>query len=715
MRLARGSGRSATAATNDSERISVTGADAGGRPNLFVLVVFSLLGLAVVAPFVGRGWLLLLDWVQGPHPGAPRGFWGLDGEISAGVPFAGVVYLLDRLIGAAAVSWMLVAVTFPVGAVGMARLVGGTRTARIGAGLVYVLSPVVYERLWAGQVAFLIAYALLPWATAALVRADTHRWPRSLGAALWIAVVMAFSTHFVFILALLGIGVMLRRPTRRRWVWATSVALAVLACSAYLLAGSSQSTSSIAVSEADVVSFRTRGDPILGLHLNVLAQYGFWRAEPKLPKDDVPGWPIVLTGMLVVVGAGILSASRSPDRKRLLVPLLFAAAAGYFLALGDQGVAAPLYRLLFDHVPGFAIMREPQKFVVLLPLAYAVFFGIGAERLIATLRSSGGRRAFTAVALAIPVAYDPSLFFGLAGRLRASQYPASYRRADQLIGQGPGKILALPWHQYLAFSFTDKRIISNPAAAVFQRDVIAGDNVELPGLRSGSRLDRSRYLEFVLSEGNAIRHFGAAMAPLGVQYVTVFKTVDWGSYSWLDQQTDLHLVYDDPALKIYVNKAADPSDLGTRRRWEVADWGELLHLGERENVSRDLVIASRLEPGPLRAPVSTAAATLSTAPSGVVSRRSPVEYRAIPAEPLLLPEPFDPTWRSPRGGAREDARGVAAFGQAVDRAYFDRWRALRTAYVVSAGAVLGLACILMREEWKLRRTAAIQTKQPQSA
>src|SRR5205085_10900841 len=46
---------------------------------------------------------------------------------------------------------------------------GGRPAARIGAGLLYAWNPMVYERLLLGQWAFLLGYALLPFAVSAAV------------------------------------------------------------------------------------------------------------------------------------------------------------------------------------------------------------------------------------------------------------------------------------------------------------------------------------------------------------------------------------------------------------------------------------------------------------------------------------------------------------------------------------------------------------------
>src|SRR5205823_3961582 len=117
--------------------------------------------------------------------------------------------------------------------------------------------------------------------------------------------------------------------------------------------------------------------PTFGLFVNLAGLYGFWRRQPALPKDYVYAWPLFLLAILLVVIVGARAAYRDPDCRRLAKTLLIAGSIGYLLALGDQGPTGAIFRWLVTHVPGFEVMREAQKFIVLVALAYAVFFGFG--------------------------------------------------------------------------------------------------------------------------------------------------------------------------------------------------------------------------------------------------------------------------------------------------------------------------------------------------
>ena len=66
---------------------------------------------------------------------------------------------------------------------------------------------------------------------------------------------------------------------------------------------------------------------------------------------------------------------RDAAHRRDGLAILAAGIAGYFLALGNEGPTGGLFRLAYEHIPGFVVMREPDKFAVLVALAYAYGFG----------------------------------------------------------------------------------------------------------------------------------------------------------------------------------------------------------------------------------------------------------------------------------------------------------------------------------------------------
>lgn len=550
-------------------------------------LVGAIIALAVCFPFFGTGRLFLLDWSIGPHaPILTSAFYGLNGGLTAGVLDSIVMGALNHVLGGPA-TWLPVVAFFPLATFSAGRLAGGPRWSRAAAGIFYAVNPFVFNRLFVGHIPLLIGYALLPLATKGALQSMTPKSARWFTPALWWALLTALSPHFAWIYGVVIAAVALVSLRHHGWRrvlgWSATVAVAFVLSCAYLIAPHLVTNLPTQVGQISLDLYRTSADPHLGLFVNVLGLYGFWRLGPgpDLPKNVVSGWPFILLAILMVVGVGARTRlrrsgeqSQSPvdesddpprdptspvsidPQRNLALILVVVGVCGYFLALGDQGPTGPLFRWVYVHVPFFAIMREPQKFVMLVALAYAVFFGWGAEHVAHLFAPADARRRLVATALlgvAIPLAYTPTIFNGLAGQLSISTLPSSYQRADALMGSGAGNVLYLPWHLYMSYPFTQGRVIANGGPASFNREVIAGDNVQSGDVTTQSTSPESAYLEALFARSSQVHYFGALVAPLGVKYVVLSKTVDWATYDWLAHQRDLRLILDSPALEVWRN------------------------------------------------------------------------------------------------------------------------------------------------------------------
>lgn len=691
------------------------------HPDVATLVWGLLLGVGICWPFFGGRPLFLLDWVGGPHQPLPStAMLGLQGGLTAGVVGAVGMAVLVRTIGEAA-TWMVLLAVFPVAAVGIGRLTGGTRRARLAAATLYCVNPWVFNRIFAGHITLLFGYALLPFAVTCALRAPGRRSVRMLAPVLWWTVLTALSPHYAWIYGLVLVAAAaVTRP--RTWTaagravgWLVACAASFVVTSLYVLLPSTVTRLPTTVGSVDLRLYRTTGDPHLGLFPNVLGLYGFWRTGPgpQMAKDVVTGWPLLLVAILVVAAAGFWWTLRpredtpasagaagaagaagedaadspgsrptgaasdgavgpftaDPDRRRLAWLLVVVGVAGYFLALGDQGPTGGLYRWAYDTVPFFAVMREAQKWLMLTALAYAAGFGWGIDRL-ARRRAPGPagqhprrrwRPAYSAVVvgLVLPLAYTPTIFDGLAGQIAPSTIPPAYAQANRLMGDGTGRVLYLPWHLYEAQPFTGGRVVATLGPTVFSRQVIAGDNLQLDGVQTQSTLQRSAYLQHLYRIGPGIGDFGAAVAPLGVKYVVLAKTVDWRSYRWLHDQRDLHLLADNQTLVVWRNAAYRGA-------------------GQRTGT---------------RAPVRQV---------------SPVAYRIPPGRPgtVTVDAAYQPGWELHGHPARPTAQGTLQFvvvGTAGGTARFTPWGLVKIGDLVSAAMLAALAVLVTWERWRTKR------------
>ncbi len=629
--------------------------------------------MGVSLPIFG-GSLWLLDWVTGPNtPLVPTGALGLSGGLVTAIPFSVFANWLVLTFGTTG-TWIPLIAFFPIAAWGMARLVGGSQWCRMGAATLYCVNPFVFQRIYGGDLALLLGYALLPFAFASAVRfVRSGTWWMATPA-LWWAVLTALSPHFAWIYGLVLVVVWLTHgPVRLVAVLRLASVLAAFALfSVYLFLPHTATQLPIATgTSSDLALYRTAGDPHLGLFGNVLGLYGFWRLGPgpQLPKDVVSGWPFLLLALLLVAGVGVISRLRAHDRpapseseegtnRRVPAALLLIGVIGYFLALGSQGPTGPLFRWAYFHVPFFAVMREPQKFLMLTAMTYSVFFGWGIERLVGPMRRVrlDARTAGAAtLAVLLPLAYTPTIFDGLAGQVTAGHLPVSWQAADRLMGDGPGQVLFLPWHLYLSFPFTGERVIANPAPTSFRRSVISGDNVQAGGIETASTSPRSAYLTSLFARGPDIYDFGSLIAPLGVEYVVVAKVVDWQNYSWIANQSDLKVVADSASLEVWINTS---------------------FVGVGQSSSKR-----------------------------VIEQISPVAYSIGAGRPgwVALDAPYQRGWTLDGHSARQSSEGTLLFSAGAQGgvAQFTPWSRTRLGYIISGTAFLILSCLIVAERASL--------------
>jgi hypothetical protein len=714
-----------------------------------------VIGLGVCAPLLRSGRVFLLDWSIGPHLAVvtPVAL-GLNGGLTAGTGGTVLTALLNRVLGGAT-TWVLILAFFPIAMVGAGRLAGRSRWSRIAAGTLYAVNPFVFNRLYVGHLPLLIGYALLPFAAAAAIRslsAPVSRWSVT---ALWWAALTALSPHFAWIFGLVVVGVVIvafatKRCSVRRIVSWLVVSLGALALmSMYLILPQSSTDLPTSVGSASLSLYGTNGDPHLGLFANVLSLYGFWRTGPgpELPKDVIVGWPFLMFAILLIVAVGAWHALRkqksnasesidaelatggeepttSPDasdisthsssnvdlasgidqRRRALL-LLIVGIVGFFLALGNQGPTGALFLWAYNHVPFFDVMREPQKFLMLLALAYAVFFGWGVEKFsqidVSPKRVSAIATA-ALIGIVLPLSYTTTIFDGLAGQINSSPLPGAYQQANRLMGDGVGNILYLPWHLYMAYPFTNGRVVNNVAATSFSRNVISGDDVQTGGVESQSTSPRSAYLERLYASGSRTSDFGALVAPLGVKYVVLAKAVDWSLYSWLDHQRDLKLVLSDSSLEVWRNEAYDGVGGRVAKLTTVANIGGLFTLANDNELGHGAVVIRSGSMNSSHAGVATS--------SRAVRQLSPVAYRIAPGTPgwIAVDTTYQLGWSLDGRSAIESAEGTvlvrASAGGGVLE--FTPWRLVRLGYIVSA-AVFFLLLIVVVVDRRRRGTARV--------
>jgi hypothetical protein len=359
-------------------------------------IIYGGLALLILLPLLKPGFVLALDMVFTPHLRMPD-------SVTSSYILHAMLRILNFVLPSDVLEKLLLFTAFFGAGVGMHRLVQYVHGAKgdvyqtagtYFAGLLYMANPFTYDRLMTGQYNVLLGYALLPFFVRGLlmfVRAPHIRSATKLAA--WTILVSIVSIHtlgLAVILGLVAIGLYgWQRRAHRLYLLALlrwsliGIALFVVASSYWLVPlafGKGDTAHEISsFTTSDTQAFATVGQGTIGTFGNIIRLQGFWaenRGMYTLPQERIAAWGLLMLVLWVLVGAGAVHGWRS--KQRIVVAfagISMVVATVLALGVGNQWLAA--------HAPFFAGYREPQKFVALLALGYALFSAWGVA---ATLR-----------------------------------------------------------------------------------------------------------------------------------------------------------------------------------------------------------------------------------------------------------------------------------------------------------------------------------------
>jgi hypothetical protein len=553
---------------------------------------YLLIILVIALPwFLKPGYLFFTDTVWGPIINLDwRSSWFLFNLIIKALSFVFSVAFLEKVF----ISLVLILV-----------LLGGRKlvseiiefqkkpddSVSNSSGLVFVLSlfalfnPFVYDRALYGQFGIIIAYGFLLLTLAYLLKVwRTLDFKDLIYTAICSALVFMFSLHFIFFLApfylLFLIGLYLKRKdikagnlNKKFYRYALVALFIVLILNANwlyaLISGASPTASFVSngISTQDLSAFATSGNTPAETFSNVLLMSGFWGKDQLryLDLTEQPGWQRSFIFLLPIIFYGVfLSFRKRPRTEKILsASLLIIFALAVILAVGIKSpLTSSLTVFLYNHLPYYKGLREPQKWVAVIIPIYLFYLTLGAARLRQAKFISENKILSAFVLAAIIIMGAPSLVWGFNRQVKALPYPEDWSRVDKFLmnraAQSYGcsdRILFLPWHLYLGFSWSGK-IMANPASAFFTCPVKSGTNMEWGGIYDNSQDSEGQAVEAWLAEqGKFQSPLFSGTSTNSIHYVVLAKDSDFTTYLWLNNVSYLHLILETPTLLVYEIKS----------------------------------------------------------------------------------------------------------------------------------------------------------------
>lgn len=593
------------------------------RPNLLrdVLLTATILYLLFALPLLFHRSVFLLDWVMPTRqPLLDPSFSGINiSGISAGDIFGVILKLVNSLTFGYTTQFVLLAI-FVLGSLGIYLLLEEkSTTAQSLSSLLFLYNPFIFDRIYAGQLSFVVGYSLLPLIAYYLRKINEGQMWLRFGL-LWVIAILA-SPHFFWIVGALffvNLLTLLKAPRNiSSIIRSVKASVFVVGALVYQFVTTVVGGANGVVTSADLNAYRTAGSTWYGAFGNVLGLYGFWRRGPRLARDVVTGWPVLLAAILGVAALGIYVSlivrsdqhqhqnaySKDSAIRRFDAVLLSASVIGLFLALGSQGPSKPIYDFLFYHVPTFAAMREAQKFDSLWALSMAYYFGRGIDEiLIRYIERPTGRITVTLIAVCLIFAYEPLEAFALNGQISASNYPSDWPSAYQVVAESQGRLLCLPWHLYEEFNFSSGRVIANPCANYFGPKAIQSQNAELPGLLTSNTTEYYAFLNYIISKSNFQGSFGQVLNVLGIQDIVLFKTADYKSYSFLNRQSDLKVAFDGKTIEVLRNLDFQTTRPIVNAPISLQSWGGIISLEQNQRLLNTVTVTDHQSAGAIIPP-----------------------------------------------------------------------------------------------------------------
>ncbi len=462
-----------------------------------------LVALAVLAPVLRPGFVLVHDMVFTPEQPLTAAAFGLGSALPRAVPVDAVVALATRVLPGDVVQKIALFGALFGAAWGAGRLVPTDSTGiRLVAATAYAWNPYVAERLFLGHWTLLLGYAALPWVAHAALRwrhGERGAWARVVltslpavlsapGGLLALAVALAAAGRRRA-LPVLGLGVVLNAP----W-WVPSVL----------------HPASATTDPAGVFAFAARAENWGGAVLGVLGLGGVWNADVVPVSRTNPVLPVLV---LVSVAAALLGLRELARRwgvgpARSLVVL---GALGVLVATAAvlPGGADVLVRL-GNHVPGAGLLRDGQKWVAWWALPFALGLALAVETGRRRLGTTGGARAATVAAVLLPLGLLPDLLWGGLGRLEPVAYPEEWSVVRQALAADdrPGDVAVLPLSAFRRYDWNDHRTQLDPAPRFLPRTTVTEDSLPVGGLVVEGEDPRARQVRTAQEQGGDLASIG---------------------------------------------------------------------------------------------------------------------------------------------------------------------------------------------------------------
>jgi hypothetical protein len=487
------------------------------------------MSLLVLAPLLGRGFVLTYDMVFAPRQYLLPDSFGLGSALPRSVPADAVVGALTVLVPGDLLQQLLLLGALFAGPLGAAKLVPTESVGvRVVAAVGYGWTAYLAERLLMGHWPYLLAYAALPWVVLAIRDTSPKGAARTVLACLP-GILTPSGGILVSVTAIVAGG------TKRLKV---TVPIAIVLNAPWWVPALLHSTTAVST-EAGVAAFAARGESWGGPVLSLLGLGGIWNAEVTPDSRANPLVPVITLATVAVALLGLRELHKrwGPLARRLTI---LGAAGVLIAALPTLPGGRELLGWTVANVPGGGLLRDSQKWVAWWALPLTLGVAKAVDRV--------NRKAIVAAAVVIPLVVMPDFAFAAWGRLHTADYPSDWYAVRDVLerDQRPGDVVTQPFGSFRQFGWNQDRTQLDPAPRFLPRPTVIDDTLYVNG----------RPLQGEDPRAKAIRD-GTPLGELGIGWVLVER----GTPGQTDTE-GLEPVYRGQWLDLYrvPGPVADPPD-----------------------------------------------------------------------------------------------------------------------------------------------------------
>lgn len=441
------------------------------------------LSLAITAPLLAPGYLLLRDAVSTPRSYLSDAALGLSQAAPRAVPQDFLIAVASVVVDGGRIVVVALIVALLLAGWGAAQLVGailpeGGLAAQVVATTVAVWNPYVAERLLQGQWSLLIGYGCLPWVALSVIRLRTgirgSYWPVWAAVVLWIFLAGVTPTGLMLAVMMALVCCAVRGEGVPRWWCVLGIVSAAVGAASPWLVASIVGTGLAAPGSTGVAVFAARAEPGLGTLGSVAGLAGMWNAD-AVPVSRTTGWAFVATlVLLIVVGLGAAGVARRPRVLPLVVVAVFSVVVPTLMAT-SYGMA--VLDAVIHAVPQLGVLRDGQKWVALAMPGYAVC----AAGVVVALRRWVRPAVSAVVCVVVLVAVLPDLAWGVGARMVSVQYPAGWGVVANIINADPGLVAVLPAGSMRQFDWAGSAPVLDPLPRWLRADVLSTGDLLISG------------------------------------------------------------------------------------------------------------------------------------------------------------------------------------------------------------------------------------------